>query len=192
MDKKHGYVDWPKQQTKFEQKLEWIEDRIQNLYNVFNWVYFDKRKRKVDVHIDKWDTWNMDETVAYIVVPMIKQLLKTKHGAPYVEPEDVPESLRPSQTEIFEYNTNGTTDEKFFERWDWALREMLFAFNSKLHDWEEQFESGEIDFEVTEQGFYKAGPKNTYSIDHEARKKYIERVNHGFLLFGKYYQSLWD
>ena len=48
------------------------------------------KEQKVNVQIDKWDTWNMDATLAHIIVPMLKQLKATKHGAPYVADEDVP------------------------------------------------------------------------------------------------------
>jgi hypothetical protein len=29
-------------------------------------------ERKIDVRIDKYDTWNMDSTLAYIILPMLK------------------------------------------------------------------------------------------------------------------------
>ena len=44
-----------------------------------------KRKRKIKVKIDNYDTWSMDHTLAYIIVPMLKQLHETKHGAPFVD-----------------------------------------------------------------------------------------------------------
>jgi len=37
------------------------------------------------VKIDRWDTWSMDHTLSYIILPMLKQLSETKHGAPYTE-----------------------------------------------------------------------------------------------------------
>lgn len=41
-----------------------------------------KEDRVVNIHIDKWDTWNMDHTLALIIVPMLKQLRDTNHGYP--------------------------------------------------------------------------------------------------------------
>ena len=29
------------------------------------------KEQKVNVQIDKWDTWNMDATLAHIIVPML-------------------------------------------------------------------------------------------------------------------------
>ena len=164
-----------------------------------NWL-FEKfgitNEPKVSVKIDKWDTWSMDNTLAHIIVPMLKQLKETKHGAPYVYPEDVPSELRPTKKELTAYTKNGDTDSKFFERWDWVMDEMIFAFESKHVDWEEQFRSGEhdihwmeIDNDMCEM---VKGPNDTYEVDWEGRTAYQERITNGFKLFGKYFENLWD
>ena len=44
--------------------------------------YPDEGDQEVDVHIDKWDTWNMDVTLSHIIAPMLVQLKETKHGYP--------------------------------------------------------------------------------------------------------------
>ena len=46
------------------------------------------------VKIDYYDTWSMDHTLADIILPMLQQLKASKHGAPYVDDQDVPEELR--------------------------------------------------------------------------------------------------
>jgi hypothetical protein len=117
-----------------------------------------------------------------------------------VYPEDVPAKLRPTKKELTAYTKNGETDSKFFERWDWVMDEMIFAFESKHTDWEEQFHSGEHDtqwIKLTE-GKLKGhsemvkGPNDTFEIDWEGRKAYQERISNGFRLFGKYFENLWD
>jgi len=155
----------------------------------------DKRKRTVKVRIDTYDTWSMDETLALITLPMLKQLRKAKQGAPYVDLEDVPEELHAKITD--ELKQQGEVDERHFERWDWVLGEMIFAFESKLDDsWKEQFESGEYDLQVIRQenGFSQMvqGPNHTRVYDWEGMKAYEARIQNGFCLFGKYYQNLWD
>ena len=94
MDKKYGFVDYPNKQSKFEDRLEWVDDRIQDVYNVFNRLWFDERQQKIKVHIDHWDTWSMDHTLAPIILPMLIQLKETKHGAPHVDDKDVPKELQ--------------------------------------------------------------------------------------------------
>jgi len=197
MNKKYGFVDWPKG-TKYEQAFGWLEDRVQDFYDIFNRLWFDRREQKVSVRIDPWDTWSMDVTLAHIVVPMLKQLKETKHGAPYVDLEDVPEHLRPTKKEQKAYEEDGSTDDKFFERWDWVMGEMIFAFESKLNDWEDQFISGESDiyFEKIpgEAGMseMKHGPNDTFQVDYDGMKSYQARITNGFRLFGKYLEGLWD
>ena len=175
----------------------WGDDRPTTwLYKFLNWIH-SKKQRKIEVHIDRWDTWSMDHTLALIVLPMLKQLKASKHGAPQVDVEDVPKELRPTKKELAAYNKDGTTDDKFFERWDWVLDEMIFAFDSKVNDdWEEQFETGESDirWKTLEGGMSEMvrGPNDTKVYDWEGRKAYQERISNGFRLFGKYYESLWD
>lgn len=191
----HGKV---KPEPKVGEVYDMWEDRPQTwLYKFLSWIH-SKQERTIKVHIDRWDTWSMDHTLAYIILPMLKQLKATKHGAPQVDYKDVPEELRPTRKEINAYNKDGTTDDKFFERWDWVLDEMIFAFETKVDDgrWEEQFETGESDLQwkQLEGGMSEMikGPNHTKVYDWEGRKKYQERISNGFRLFGKYYESLWD
>lgn len=157
-------------------------------------------ERKISVRIDPWDTWSMDNTLAHIVVPMLKQLKTTQHGAPKVDLEDVPEELRPEKL-VGEYDV----DENYFKRWEYVLDEMIFAFESKLTDWEDQFWKvhPEIDwndpFETGQvmDGFSKVdiSPlkwKTKGECDWTGRDAYQARITNGFRLFGKYYEGLWD
>ena len=142
-----------------------------------NWLYEKfgySPKQKVKVHIDKWDTWSMDHTLAPIILPMLKQLKETKHGAPYVESADVPKELRINVHQKVAYKKDGTTDENFFKRWDWVMDEMIWAFEQKNKDnW--------------------MAPYYEYNKwDRDAVKAEQERISNGFRLFGKYYESLWD
>lgn len=135
----------------------WLEDVCQWLYR--------KKKRKEYVRIDKYDTWNMDNTLALIILPMLKQLQKDKHGAPYVDDEDVPEAIR-STAEAPKEN-EWDTDVYHFHRWEWVLSEMIWAFEQIIKD-------------------------DDYKLDKEDYKKYNDRINNGTRLFGKYYRGLWD
>ncbi len=169
MDRKYGYVDWPEpeQQTRLQRSLELFEDAVQSVYNVFNWIWYDRRTQKISVRIDRQDTWNMDNTLAHIILPMLVQLKATKHGAPYVDPDDCPKDLRPKEQD--EYGT----DDTHFARWDWVLDEMVWAFEQKCRDdWMQDYDYNKW--------------------DQEGAKAHQERMSNGFKLFGKYYESLWD
>ena len=184
MNRKYGFADWPDDQSRADDTIERIEDSIQSVYNVINWVWLDRRTRKVDVRIDKSDTWGMDNTLAHIIVPMLKQLQDTKHGSPLVADSDVPKDLRSTNADV----TNDI-DSNHHLRWDWVLNEMIWAFEQKSRDdWKSDYYEYEYDEESTEGLF---GLK-LVSEDRKGRTAHQKRMTKGFKLFGKYYESLWD
>ena len=140
---------------------DWLFDT--QLSNFCDWID-SKRKRKIQVRIDKYDTWSMDSTLAHIILPMLKQLKETKHGAPDVDDKDVPKKLRSTSAPVKENEWD--TDDNWFDRWDWVLDEMIWTFSQVNH--EELF-------------------MNDNSTD-----SYGKRMKNGFRLFGKYYSGLWD
>lgn len=194
MNKKYGY-DWKESNTSFERVLEKLEDAIQFVYNNTINQIVKHRKRKIKIRIDREDTWCMDNTLAYIIVPMLKQLKATKHGAPFVDDEDVPEHLRSTAAEP--KKNEWDTDSNHFKRWDWVMDEMIHAFECELDDdWEDQFHSGDCDFQFkkTEDGMSEMvrGPKHTHVYDRDSAKIAWNRRDNGRRLFAKYYHNLWD
>lgn len=170
------------------------------------WMKFlDRVHPKVDyVKIDYWDTWSMDSTLSPIILPMLKQLHKHKHGAPNVDDEDVPARLRSTTKSAQKAKENPwDTDGNHFRRWDWVMEEMIWAFEQIcMEDSDKQFYSGEIDHEwvVSEHDAdgkaklwtMEKGPNHTFKVDRKGLKKHHDRINNGTRLFGKYYQALWD
>ena len=140
------------------------------------------------VKIDRWDTWSMDYTLSHIIVPMLKQLKETKHGAPFVDDEDVPEELKSTSAPPKENDWD--TDENHFKRWDWALNEMIWAFEQNLDDKSEEKFFDHAEWDEKEKDFNKNLHK--IKIDQVGLKAHQDRKANGFRLFGKYYQGLWD
>lgn len=131
-------------------------------------------EQQISVHIDHWDTWSMDDTLAHIILPMLKQLKATKHGSPIVDDEDVPHLPKQqwSSNESAQYDlfASKETDEMIWEqyhvRWNWIMDEMIWTFETITSDdwW------GGLQYE----------------------REIHERVQRGTALFGKYYRGLWD
>jgi len=177
------------------------------LYKFLLWID-GLKKRKIKVHIDRWDTWSMDDTLAHIILPMLKQLRETKQGSPLVDLEDVPEYMRTTTTEDYDdqkcfdfYNDPELCKQNvqcdIQDRWDWVMGEMIFAFEHKLDDtWQDKFHSGEHDIQwVQEEGGMSRmirGPNDTHKWDQEGMQKVQDRISNGFRLFGKYYENLWN
>jgi hypothetical protein len=200
----------------FERTMEFCQDYV---CRPVNWI-----KRKIPriniIKIHKYDTWSMDSTLAPIILPMLKQLNECKHGAPCTEDSDVPEHLRSTAAPSKENEWD--TDALHFERWDWIMGEMIWAFEQLNDDdmGNDQFRKGESDImfqaidandnpigephrigekskELDDNDSVLAyrmvdGPRHTMVTDYEGMARHHARINNGLRLFGAYYRSLWD
>ena len=143
--------------------------------------------RQIEITIDEYDTWSMDHTLALLIVPMLKQLKSTKHGAPFIDDEYVPEHLR--STSAAPKENEWDTDTNHFKRWDYVIDEMIWAMeqivdddsDSKFYDHSEVNEEADIMEQVAK-----------IKCDYAALQKHHERIANGTKLFGIFFQSLWD
>lgn len=150
-----------------------ILDKVEDLVSPIN-RWSNNRKRKIKVRIDGYDVWNMDHTLALIILPMLEKLKENKDGSPDVENEDVPEHLRSPEHNIMDPETTiWDTDEHWHERWEWVMDEMIWAFSRHADDNDDS-------------QFFKNG------YDKEGHAKHEERKANGRRLFAKYYDGLWD
>ena len=139
---------------------------------LYDWFGYTP-EQKTSIRIDKYDTWNMDDTLAPIILPMLKQLKETKHGAPIVDNVDVPEEFRMPEDWYEKHSTLGEVDPMHFKRWDYVLDEMIWAFEQKCRDdWMEDYHYNKWDTDGANA--------------HQAR------MSNGFRLFGTYFENLWD
>jgi hypothetical protein len=168
---------------------DWLADSW--VSNFCDWVHEKRGDQKIKVRIDRHDTWNMNNTLAAIILPMLIQLKKTKHGGPNVDDEDVPERLRSTSASKKEHEWD--TDEFWFDRWDWVLDEMIWTFEQYADPFaEDQFYSGTADIKFEKDDESGLTKVVSGQVDREAMKAWSERMNNGTRLFGKYYRNLWD
>ena len=157
--------------TPFFGGLGWL------LSNLVSNYYKDKRDAKdkatnyivdrINIQIDKFDTWSMDHTLAMIIHPMLVQLYKTNHGYFHSDPEDVPEV---GEGDKDEYGS----DSKQYQRYCWIMEELIWTFD-QIRDDEKEMQ------------FHK-----DHKYDIEGHNKYNDRIQNGLRLFGKYFRGLWD
>jgi len=171
---------------------EWLAERKDGsntvLHKFLLWID-SKKTRRTYVRIDRWDTWSMDDTLATIIVPMLKQLKATKHGAPQVNDSDVPEHLQ--STSAPTKNNEWDVDDNHFKRWDWILDEMIWAFEQKIDDSsDDKFYTHPTEDEKRGKSFEEQ--LKLIKVDREGLDLWQERKSNGFRLFGKYYEALWD
>ena len=159
------------------------------LYDVRKFINRDIKYIK----IDPWDAWSLEHTLSPIILPILKELKKNKHGAPFIDDEDVPPKLRSKQFARPVYYIHAIddegTDKNFFKRFDYILDEMIWAFEQlSMDDHEGKF------YDHTESRKEKDLNKSVRKIkvDRVGLKKHNERLDNGLRLFGKYYRALWD
>lgn len=145
-----------------------------------------KRQRQVYVRIDKYDTWSMDHTLSLIILPMLKQLHATKHGAPNVDDEDVPDNLKSTSAEPKQEEWD--IDSNHFLRWDWVLGEMIWAFEQQKDDADDEFFTHAE--KLPGEDFMDTIKRS--KVDYEGLDAWQKRKANGYRLFGKYYEALWD
>lgn len=128
-----------------------------------------KAKRKISVRIDGYDTWSLDHTLAYIILPCLKQIRKRKRGAPgrcfdYSHHETM-------KWHSPEFNRAEAKSSKAgFKKWADLLDAMIWSFDQVVRD-------GADEPDIT---------KNK-----KAYMAYQTRVSEGLKVFGDYYQALW-
>ncbi len=202
------YVRWwgPYQIADLLQKVGVSEERCYSigeylshtkLNDLCEWIH-SKRKRKVVIHIDDFDVWSMDDTLAMIALPMLIKLKECKHGYALVDDEDVPESIRSTNAPPKENEWD--TDAMAESRWEWVLNQIIWSFQ-QLHpdnEWEKQYESGVHDIIWVQSKDHpdckemQHGPNDTFKIDEEGMKAHQQKIDNGLRLFGVYYSALWD
>jgi hypothetical protein len=172
---------WAKTEDEYgiEVAADWV-DRIADRINdsrfgelwskFFEGVYNRCEKKRAKIVIHDYDVWSMDYTLAPIITPMLKKLLVTKHGAPFVEDSDVPDHLK--STSAPPLKNDYDLDDNWFDRWDWVINEMIFSFESIDSNWEDIYYEGKFDA--------------------DGLKEHQRRISNGFRLFGTYFQGLWD
>lgn len=219
---RYGKYDW---EIKKKDRDRWDHafEAFANFWQItvcvpVNWLK-NKCEREIKIKIHDYDTWSMDATLAPIILPMLKQLNKTKHGAPWTKDEDVPEELRSTAAPPKENEYD--TDANHFLRWDWIIGEMIWAFEQLVdEDNDDLFYTGEAQYmmqaidkddnpigqpflfgekskEVDNNDSVIAfrmidGPLHTQVCNHEGMKAHHERIQNGLRLFGVYFRALWD
>lgn len=153
-----------------------ISEYLANKTPLSKWceyIYAVRNKNRVNVKIHNYDAWNADSTISLIVLPLLKELKRQKHGAPFVDDVDVPEELRSTNASPKEHEWD--TDENWFKRWEYVIDEMIWTFEQLQPncDWEAQYYEG-------------------LKRDIEGYLKHNARISNGLILFGKYFRGLWD
>ena len=161
---------------------DWLYGNHENptrFHKFCEWVHKKRCDRRVTVRIDKHDTWSMYSDLAVIILPMLKDMQSVKHGAPHVEDEDVPEYLRSTTAPPKENEWD--LDDRWFERWEYVIEEMVWAFEQIVNDDDFEYEPC---YHILPDGSLGEWMKDEAA-------EYNARIQNGTILFGKYFRNLW-
>lgn len=123
-------------------------------------------RRKIKVHVDRYDTFSLDHTLALVILPCLIQLRKSQQGIPVVK------------------DTEGDPNQESFDFGD-DLESMQYEKNTQA--WNEIMDKIIWSFQQLTIN-YKKG----FDVSSEARPLYEERIQEGLTLFGTYYLALWE
>lgn len=174
------YKNWigPYQLADLLQKVGVSKDRCHSIgeWLADTWLlevceFIDKRRRRrIEVQIDDYDTWSLDHSLALVILPGLKKLKALKRGCPVTDKEDAPHI--PDEED---------SDDPFIwndARWDWILDELIWTFTLILdEDWDTEI--------------FKRHNDNWTPEALAERDLIAARRDNGLRLFGKYYLSLW-
>lgn len=164
--------------------------------------------RKIDVQIDRFDTYSLDHSLAHIILPALIQLKNTKMGVP-AEFSEVGGANYDNQSSFdFYEETHNEAFDIACKRWEDILDKMIWSFTQVVFDdWEKQYQHGTPEFDWVKSDEQYPNPisgkiEDTFQMvdknptehwtDYEGMRKHEERIQEGLELFGKYYRHLWD
>jgi hypothetical protein len=189
-----------KDELGFDQEPDWVHDfgtwlakdkagSDSWLANFCNWVQ-SKKKRAEWVHIDNYDVWSMDHTLALIIHPMLVKLKTQKHGYGFIDNKDVPKELRSTAPGARTGIKNKYDWDNYAEaRYSWMLDELIWTFEQLCNDDNEsQF------YDHTESSKEKDFNKSIHKlkVDRVGLELHQKRIENGLRLFAKYFRTLWD
>jgi hypothetical protein len=194
--------------TKVDKIVFGFFDKLNKIVGPLN-RWSNSRKRKINIHIDNYDVWSADHTLAMIIHPVLLKLKEQKNGSPCVDNEDVPENLK--STSAGPKENEWDTDDNYHLRWEWVMDEIIWAFEQCTdedhgdHIFHHNSDQLELIFESTDDetldgkgvkslkfNHQKDPTKPAYWVDEDGKKAHYERIKNGHRLFAKYYFGLWD
>ena len=123
-----------------------------------------RKNRAFNIHIDDFDVWSLDYTLACIIHPALIRLKETKHGYPELW-EDAMVTHHNYDRQLHFYFIDEEVETKYLiDKWNVIMDKMIYSF--------EQIVKDKL-FDITDQ-------------------KQLDEIQEGIDLFAEHYTSLWD
>jgi hypothetical protein len=170
--------------------------------------YQNNDRKKVDIHIDKYDSWNASHTMAYVILPILLQLRDTANSIPASFGDNGMEGIDGQMTFVFYQTSHNEAFDQCVKNWEEVLNKMIWSFQQLVHDdYDELYHHGTAQYSWRETDETYLDPitkklEKTYEMidtnpnehwyDIEGHRLHEQRIQEGLELFGKYFTNLWD
>lgn len=163
-------------------------------------------ERRIDVQIDKWDTYSFDHTLALIILPGLIQLKDSMHGIPNGFVQSTGSDTDRNYCFDFIKDDENEVFGKGCQKWHETLDKIIWSFQQlALDEYDHQYHHGDMKIAwkpvqipnpvtgVVEEMYEMVDENpNEHWYDHVGHMLHEERIQEGLELFGKYYRNLWD
>ena len=123
-----------------------------------------RKNRAFNIHIDDFDVWSLDYTLACIIHPALVRLRETKHGYPELWEDGMVTHHNYDRQLHFDFIDEEVETKYLIEKWNDIMDKMIYSFGQIVED---------KLFDITDQ-------------------KQLDEIQEGIDLFAKHYTSLWD
>jgi hypothetical protein len=168
--------------------------------------FLNKKERRINVEIERFDTWSLDHTLALIILPALIQLKHTKHGVPSNFVNDSAEDYHSQATFEFMKDDKDEVFQKGCDKWEETLDKMIWSFQQIVfEDYDSKYHHGDMKIgwkpisvphpitgiveEMHEMVDENPGEHWYDIVGHQLHE---ERIQEGLELFGKHLRDLWD
>ena len=123
-----------------------------------------RKNRAFNIHIDDFDVWSLDYTLACIIHPALVRLKETKHGYPELWEDGMVTHHNWDRQLHFDFIDEDVETKYLMDKWDTIMDKMIYSFEQIVED---------KLFDITDQ-------------------KQLDEIQEGIDLFADHFTSLWD
>ena len=123
-----------------------------------------RKNRAFNIHIDDFDVWSLDYTLACIIHPALVRLKETKHGYPELWEDGMVTHHNWDRQLHFDFIDEDVETKYLMDKWDTIMDKMIYSFEQIVED---------KLYDITDQ-------------------KQLDEIQEGIDLFAEHYTSLWD
>ena len=102
-----------------------------------------RKNRAFNIHIDDYDVWSLDYTLANIIHPALVRLKETKHGYPQLYEDGMVTNAHWDRQLHFDFIDEDVETNYLIKKWDNILDKMIYSFdcikkdnNLEIEDWD--------------------------------------------------------